>query len=497
MSAASANGGVPRHARVGIVGAGFSGIGMAARLRRDGIDDFFILERSDQVGGTWRDNTYPGCQCDIPSHLYSYSFAPNPEWSRMFAFQEEIQDYLLRVAAEEGVVPHVRFGHEVRGAAWDDDAKRWRLETSQGEFTSEVLCVAMGGLSEPALPDIPGLDDFGGTMFHSAEWNHDHDLTGERVAVIGTGASAVQIVPEIQPRVGTLSLFQRTPVWVMPNADRRMTEFERRLFRRLPAAQRGLRALIYALQEGTVMGTIFNRRLLELLQKIAERHLERQVPDPELRAKLTPSYTLGCKRITQSATYFPALTQPNAEVINEPIAKVTKTGIRTADGKLRKLDTIILATGFQVLNNPGFAALRGRDGRSLLETWDGSPRAYLGTTVPNFPNLFFLVGPNSAGGFNSIVFTSESHINYVTECLREMDRAEVATVEVKPDAFAAFNRETEERLADSVWNAGGCASWYLDENGRNCVWWPDFMWRLWQRTRRFDRGSYRAELAAA
>ena len=245
------------------------------------------------------------------------------------------------------------------------------------------------------------------------------------------------------------------------------------------------------------MGTIFHRSLLELFQKIAVRHLERHVPDPALRAKLTPSYTLGCKRITQSDTYFPALTQPNAEVVTDPIVKVTKTGIRTADGKLHKLDTIIPATGFQVLNNPGFAALRGRDGRSLLETWGGSPRAYLGTTVPNFPNLFFLVGPNSAGGFNSIVFTSESHINYVVECLRQMDRAGVSSVEVKPEVYESFNRETEQRLAESVWNAGGCASWYLDANGRNCVWWPDFMWRLWARTRRFDASSYRAELAAA
>ena len=497
MSAASTNGSHPPRARVAIVGAGFSGLGMAIRLKQDGIDDFFILERADELGGTWRDNTYPGCQCDIPSHMYSYSFAPNPDWSRMYAMQPEIRAYLERVADEHDVRPHIRFEHELLGAAWDDDDKRWRLETSQGPMSADVLVTALGGLSEPAQPDIPGLDDFGGTIFHSAQWAHDHDLSGERVAVIGTGASAVQLVPEIQPRVGRLSLFQRTAVWVLPSVDRPMTKFERQLFRRLPAAQRGLRGLIYLMLEGTVVGTIRNRHILELGQRIAERHLEKQVPDPELRAKLTPSYTLGCKRITASDTYFPALTQPNAEVVTDPIAEVTQNGIKTADGTLRELDTIILATGFQVLDNPGFAAIRGRDGRSLLETWEGSPRAYLGTTVPNFPNLFFLVGPNSAGGFNSIIFTSESHINYVAECLREMDRAGVAAVEVRPEAYENFNRETERRLSESVWNAGGCASWYLDENGRNCVWWPDFMWRLWQRTRRFDRGSYRAELTPA
>jgi cation diffusion facilitator CzcD-associated flavoprotein CzcO len=495
MATASANGHGPPHARVAIVGAGFSGIGMAARLLRDGVEDFFILERADELGGTWRDNTYPGCQCDIPSALYSFSFAPNPEWTRMFALQPEIRDYLHRVADEHGVVPHIRFGHELLGAAWDGEAKRWRLETSQGRMSADVLVGALGGLSEPSRPEIPGLDAFGGALFHSAEWDHDHDLGGERVAVIGTGASAVQLVPEIQPRVESLHLFQRTPVWVLPDADRPMSELERRLFRRLPAAQRGLRTLIYLFEEVTVLGTIFNRRILERFQRVAQWHLERQVPDPELRAKLTPAYTLGCKRITMSNTYFPALSQPNAAVVTEPIAEVVESGIKTADGELHELDTIILATGFRVLNNPGFAAIRGRDGRSLLETWDGSPRAYLGTTVPNFPNLFFIVGPNSAGGFNSIIFTSESHINYVAECLREMDRAGVATVEVRPDVFESFNRETEERLAESVWNAGGCASWYLDANGRNCVWWPDFMWRLWQRTRRFDRGSYRAELA--
>ncbi|HEX6944812.1 MAG TPA: NAD(P)/FAD-dependent oxidoreductase, partial [Casimicrobiaceae bacterium] len=426
-ASASRNGdGSATHARVAILGAGFSGIGMAARLLRDGMHDFFVIERADEVGGTWRDNTYPGCQCDIPSALYSFSWAPNPDWSRVYPLQEEIRDYLRRVAEESGVMPHIRFGHEGLGAEWDDDAKLWRLRTSRGELTANVLVTAMGGLSEPAPPDIPGLDRFEGTMFHSAEWDHDHDVAGERVAVIGTGASAIQIVPEIQPKVGSLTLFQRTPSWVMPDLDRPVTGIERRLFRALPFTQRAVRWLIYGLQETTVLGTIVDRRLSLVFERIARRHLRRQVPDPELRRKLRPDYVLGCKRITMSNSYYPALAQPNAEVVTEPIAEVTEKGIRTADGVERELDTIVLATGFQVFNNPGMAALRGRGGVSLLDAWNGSPRAYLGTAVAGFPNLFFLVGPNSAGGYNSIIFTSESHINYVAECIREMDRAGVA-----------------------------------------------------------------------
>ncbi len=496
MATASANGDRPsRHARIAIVGAGFSGIGMAIRLLEDGVRDFFVLERATELGGTWRDNTYPGCQCDIPSALYSFSFAPNPDWSRAYPLQSEIREYLHRVALERGVIPYIRCSHEVNGARWDDEAKLWRLETSAGELTANVLVAAMGGLTEPRAPEIPGLERFRGAMFHSARWDHAHDLDGERVAVIGTGASAVQLVPEIQPRVRSLHLFQRTPVWVMPDADRPVGERERRLYRRLPVVQRAVRGLIYLIMESTVLGTIVDRRISRIFEQVARRHLRRQVDDPELRAKLTPTYTLGCKRITMSNRYFPALAEPSSEVVTEPIVEVTESGIRTADGRERELDAIVLATGFKVFDNPGLAAVRGRDGRTLLEAWDGSPRAYLGTAVAGFPNLFFLVGPNSAGGYNSIIFSSESHINYVARCVREMERANVASVEVRPEVYDAFNRETDSRLAGSVWNAGGCASWYLDHNGRNYVWWPGFTFRLWRRTRRFDRGSYLADMA--
>jgi cation diffusion facilitator CzcD-associated flavoprotein CzcO len=389
-------------------------------------------------------------------------------------------------------MPHIRFGVEGLGAQWDDDARVWRLQTSEGEHTAKVLIGGMGGLTEPQLPDIEGLDSFEGTLFHSSRWDHDHDLEGERVAVIGTGASAIQFVPKIQPKVGQLKLFQRTPAWVLPDPDRKLGERERELYRSFPLAQRTMRALTYLSLEATVVGTIVDRRLIRLGEKIGRRHIASQVSDPELRAKLTPSYTLGCKRITLSNSYYRALTQPNAEVITEAITEIRANSLITADGEEHEVDTIILGTGFKVFDNPGMAMIHGRDGRSLLDHWQGSPRAYLGTAVPAFPNLFFIVGPNSAGGFNSIIFTSEAHINYVARCLKEMDRQGVDTVEVKPEVYDAFNRDTERRLATSVWNEGGCASWYLDENGRNGVWWPTFMARLWQRTRRFDAGNYRA-----
>ena len=483
------------HVHIAIGGAGFSGIGMAIRLKQSGIEDFVVLERAAELGGTWRDNTYPGCQCDIPSALYSYSFAPNPNWSRLYPLQEEIRDYLNRCARDFGVVPHIRFEHDVTGAAWDEDSRIWRLETSQGPLTADVLVAGMGGLTEPSLPEIPGLDGFEGTLFHSARWNHDHDLSGERVAVIGTGASAVQFVPRIQRHVGSLHVFQRTPSWVLPDPDRHVTEVERTLFERVPATQRLLRAGIYFAHEATVFGTIVNRKLSSSVEAIGRRHIRRQVADPVLRAKLTPNYTLGCKRITMSNTYYPALTAPTSEVVTEPIREVRGRSIVTADGRERELDTIILGTGFKVHDNPGFARVRGRGGRTLADAWQGSPRAYLGATIAGFPNLFLLVGPNSAGGYNSIIFTTEAHVNYALAGIKEMRKRRVQAVEVRPEVYEEFNRQTEERLRDSVWNQGGCASWYLDQNGRNGVWWPGFTWRLWQRTRRFDPSEYLLEPA--
>jgi cation diffusion facilitator CzcD-associated flavoprotein CzcO len=475
--------------RVAIVGSGFSGLGMAIRLRQAGIEDFVVLERAEDVGGTWRDNSYPGCACDVPSHLYSFSFAPNPEWTSTFSAQPEIWDYLRGCARRYGVMEHVRFGHEVRDAAWDEDAQRWCIETSQGALTAQALVLGTGPLSEPAIPDLPGLDGFEGTTFHSATWDHDHDFDGERVAVIGTGASAIQFVPQIQPRVGRLHVFQRTAPWIMPRPDRPLKGWERRLYRALPAAQLLMRAGIYWARESFVPG-FRHARVMRLAERLALRHLHHQVRDPELRRKLTPTYRMGCKRVLISNDYLPALGRENVEVVTEAIDEVRPRSIVTADGAEREVDTIIFGTGFHVTDMPAAERVRGRDGRTLAEHWAGSPQAHLGAMVAGYPNLFFLVGPNTGLGHNSIVFMIESQCNYVVSALRLMDERGAAELDVRPEAQAAYNARLQEQMRGTVWTSGGCASWYLDANGRNTTLWPSFTWPFRERTRRLDPAQY-------
>ena len=486
-----------RSADVVIVGAGFSGLAVAYRLKEAGFEDFVILERGDDVGGTWHYNTYPGCQCDVPSHLYSFSFAPNPEWSRTYSEQAEIKRYIRDTAERAGLVPHIRLGCEVTGAAWDDEACRWRVETTDGEYTGRVLVSGHGGLSEPALPDVPGLDGFEGTWFHSAQWNHHHDVRGERIAVVGTGASAIQIVPRLQPIVESLHLFQRTPAWVTPHRDRPITEAERTLYRRVPAAQKAVRSAVYWTRELLVPGLAFHPPLQKPIQKLALQHLKAQVRDPELREKLTPDFTIGCKRILPSNHFYPALTEPNAEVIASGVAEVRPRSIVAQDGTEREVDTIVFGTGFRVTDIPMAGMIRGRDGRSLDEHWQGSPRAYRGTTVPGFPNLFLMVGPNTGLGHTSIVHMAESQTAYVVDALRLMRERGVESVEPKPAAQQAWIDDVDAKLERSVWNTGGCASWYLDRTGRNSTLWPDFTWKYRLLMRRFDASSYVARAASS
>jgi cation diffusion facilitator CzcD-associated flavoprotein CzcO len=480
--------------RVAIVGAGFGGLGMAIRLKQEGIDDFTVLERAADLGGTWRDNSYPGCACDVPSHLYSFSFAPNPNWSHIFARQHEIWEYLNDCARRFRIAPHIRYGHEVAAAAWDDAAERWRIKTKAGPITARVLVSAAGPLSQPHVPELPGLDQFAGHAFHSAAWDHDYDLRDKRVAVVGTGASAIQFVPRIQPRVARLHLFQRTPPWVLARPEHRITEAEKTLLRNVPPVQRLLRSGIYWGAELGILGLAYDQRLVKPLEGLARRHLKAQVKDPALRAKLTPDYRLGCKRILGSYDYYPALTQPSTEVITEPIERVEENGIVTSDRKLRGLDAIIFGTGFHVTDNPMAAMVRGRNGKTLQDVWNGSPQAYLGMTVPGFPNGFLIVGPNTGLGNNSIVFMIEAQVRYVISALKAMDKHNLATIEVRPEAHAAFQDEVQQRMPGSVWTDGGCRSWYLDRTGRNSTLWPDFTWRYALRTRRFDLDSYRARL---
>lgn len=473
------------------MGAGFAGLGMAIRLKEEGIEDFVVCERDDDVGGTWWANTYPGCQCDIPSHLYSFSFAPNPDWSRTYPKQPELRDYLRRCAERFDVLDHVRLGCEVEAADWDEEAGVWRLQTAQGELAARTVVAAPGGLSEPSTPRLPGLESFGGTSFHTARWNHEHDLAGRRVAVIGTGASAIQVVPEIQPVVAHLDVFQRTPPWVVPHRDRPITDWERALYRRAPALQRAVRSGVYWMRELMVPGLVHRPQMLRVLEAVARRHLAEQVPDPELRAKLTPDYTIGCKRILPSNHWYPALTRPNVDVVTEGITDVRAEGIVTGDGALHEVDTIIWATGFYVTDIPIAHIVQGREGRKLAEVWEGSPHAYRGTAVAGFPNLFFLVGPNVGLGHNSIVFMIEAQLNYVVEALRTMRARGAASIEVRPEAQEEYNAKLQSRMGRTVWNSGGCSSWYIDAKGKNTTIWPDFTWRFWQSTRRFDPAAYR------
>ena len=477
--------------RVAIVGAGFSGVGMAIRLRELGERDFVVLERGDDLGGTWRDNRYPGCACDVPSHLYSYSFAPNPDWSSTFSGQAEIWAYLRACAQRGGVLEHVRLGHEVGEAAWDEASGRWQIDTSRGRFTAQVLVSAMGALSEPARPAIPGLEAFAGPVFHSAAWDHDHDLTGERVAVIGTGASAIQFVPQIQPRVGRMHVFQRSAPWILPRPDRPLHGLERRLYRRLPAAQRLMREGLYYAYEAKILPFV-HRRLSPLPTRMARRHLHKQVADPALRARLTPDYTIGCKRILISDDYYPALTRPNVELVTAPIAAIDDGAVVTADGTRRAVDTIILGTGFHVTDVAAAHRLRGREGRLLSDVWQGSPQAYLGTAIAGFPNLFMLVGPNTGLGHTSMLVMIEAQIAYVAECLAAMDDRGARALEVRPEVQAAYNADVQQRMENTVWTSG-CASWYLDDRGRNTTLWPGSTVGFRRALRRFEPADYAME----
>lgn len=480
------------HHRVVIIGAGFAGVGMAIRLLQDGERDFVVLEKANEVGGTWRDNTYPGCQCDVPSNLYSFSFAPNPNWSRDFAWQSEILAYIKGCADHYGVRPHMRFETEVVRASWDDALQRWRVETNRGTITADVLVSGHGGLSAPSVPDLPGLRNFRGQVFHSASFRHDEALEGKRVAVVGTGASAIQIVPSIQPRVGELTLFQRTAPWIVPRFDQPFSARKLWLFRTFPFLQKLDRLRIYLLRELLVIAMVFFPRWLKWIEFVARKHLENQVTDPELRRKLLPNYSIGCKRMLLSNDYYPALCQPNARVVTEAIREVTETGIVTRDGTFHEVDVIVMCTGFKVTDHPIVQRFHGRDGRTLAEQWANGASSYLGTSVAGFPNLFLMTGPYTAVGHTSIIYMLEAQFEYVLGALREMKERDVGAFDVREDALDRFVGEMDRKQAGSVWNSG-CKSWYLDASGRNTTVWPSFSFRFRARTRRFDRSAYRAD----
>jgi cyclohexanone monooxygenase len=473
-----------------IVGAGFAGLGTAIKLKEAGNDNFIILEKAGDVGGAWRENTYPGCACDVQSHLYSFSFEPNPKWSRMFAPQQEIWDYLRHCAQKYELLPHIRFNTEVTGARFDEFTGTWSVETNTGEkATSRFLVLGLGGLHRPAIPQLRGLNKFKGKTFHSAEWDHGYDLQGKRVAVVGTGASAIQFVPQIQPKVAELNVFQRTPPWVMPKPDRRVLAAEQFLFEKLPVTQKAARTSLYMQLESRAVAFTLTPAVMKVAQKVAEGHIRSKVKDPVLRNKLIPDYTMGCKRVLMSNDYYPALVQPNVNVISEGIREVTAHGVVTNDGVERKVDAIIFGTGFRVTDLLTPLHIHGRNGVDINDVWANGMEAYLGTTIAGFPNAFMLTGPNTGLGHNSMVFMIEAQIHYILEAMKTLKKKRAKFLDVKRGEQDAFNLKLQPKLEKAVWSSG-CKSWYLDANGKNTTAWPGFTFDFWRQTRRFNSAHY-------
>lgn len=476
---------------IAIVGAGFTGLGMAIRLAQAGITDYVVLERADDIGGTWRDNVYPGCAVDVRSHLYSYSFAPNPEWTQVYAGQEELWAYIKRVAGEHGVLDRLRLRTELRSGDWDGAAQRWRLQTSTGEIEARFVVSAMGPLSNPKVADLSGLATFEGHVFHSGRWDHSYDLAGKRVGVVGTGSSAAQFVPEIQPVVEHLTVFQRTPHWTFPRLNRRITGVERAAYRRFPALQKLVRFRQYWYHELMLGLSIQNPWLTETISRLVLRF---QVRDPELRARLTPDYRMGCKRIVITDAFLPALAAPNTTVVSAGIREVTPTGVVDTDGAAHRLDTLVLATGYEVM--PVADPLRGRDGVTLSQRWANGRSAHLGTAVHGLPNYFMLVGPNTATGHTSILLYAEPQIDYIIAGLRHAQRHGVGVLEVRQEAQERYTAEIQGRLHGKIWFTGGCDSWYLNDPNGSSVLWPGLTEEFKRVLRRFDHENYLMQRSA-
>lgn len=476
-----------------IVGTGFSGIAMGIALKQAGIHSFTIYEKADDIGGTWRDNTYPGAACDVGSYLYSYSFEPKPDWSRTFSPQQEIQQYLKHCADKYGVTEHIQFGCELTDAVFDEASGEWTVSIKKNgrkkKHQARAVILGNGALSTPQLPDIAGLKDFQGHMFHSARWDHSVDLKGKRIGVIGTGASAIQIIPQMQKIASRLSVFQRTPAWIMPKADRPMRALEQAAFKRVPALQTLYRDIIYWRNEAYATGFVVDPRIMKAGEFVANLYRRQQVKDPVLREKLTPRYTMGCKRTLLSNEYYPAMCSSNVDLVTTGIERITAKGVRTTDGVEHELDAIVLATGFMTTDYLSKLNLVGRDGRNQNEVMAEKPEHYKGITVRGFPNAFLLMGPNTGLGHNSMVFMIEAQVRYVRQCIEAIRNRGLKFIDVKDDVQHAYTQRIQDKLQTSVW-ASGCQSWYLDKNGRNVAAWPGFTWQYWLETRRVHLADF-------
>ena len=476
--------------RVVVVGAGFGGLGMAAELKRAGLEDFLVLDQADELGGTWRDNTYPGLACDVPSHLYSFSFRPG-RWSRRFPPREEILAYMHALADERGLRRHLRFGHGVASAEFDERRALWNLTlTGGGALQTRALVSAVGQLNRPRIPGIPGRDDFAGPSWHSARWDHGADLAGRRVAVIGTGASAIQFVPEVARTAAHVDVYQRSAPYVLPKSDRPYGEGEQRLYERFPAARKADRLRIFLYGELLTTGFVLSPKFLAGPMQMWRRQLRTQISDPALREKCVPDYVMGCKRVLFSNDWYPALDRPNVDLVTDPIERIAADGVITAGGALRPADAIVYGTGFHTLDFLAPMSVTGLGGQRLDEAWRDGARAYLGITVSGFPNFFMLYGPNTNLGGNSIIYMLEGQIGYVAGALRALAKERLDWLDVRPDVQDSFNSWVSAASRTSVWESG-CRSWYTTASGRNTNNWPDHTFLYRYRVRRFDLGRYR------
>jgi cation diffusion facilitator CzcD-associated flavoprotein CzcO len=476
---------------IAVVGGGFGGVAAVVMLRRAGFSDVTVFERGERIGGVWHHNTYPGAACDVPSHLYEFSFAPNPRWSRRYAPQAEIQAYLEDIVDREGVRGRIRTGVEVTSASWDSARATWVLETSDGAFEADVLLTACGQLSVPSVPAIEGLSDFAGPVFHTAEWRHDVPLDGRRVAMIGTGCSAIQAGPAIAPTVAQLDVYQRSPGWTFPRMDYAYKDRTKRLLERFPVLQRADRAGNFAFHElGAAAMTGRSPWLLPAFRAVGRWQIKKAIKDPELRRRVTPTDEIGCKRVMLTDEWYPTLTRENVALVSDRIERIVAGGVRTVDGTERPADVLVLATGFKTHGFVTPMQVRGRGGVSLAEHWNGIPRAYLGVSVPEFPNMFLIYGPNTNGGTGSVIYTIEAGVRHIIAALHSMQFSAAKTIEVTPEAADAFDRELRAALADTVWHTG-CTSWYVDENGNDPNQWP-WLWSAYRhRTAAIAPGSYR------
>lgn len=485
-----------RELSVLITGTGFSGLCVGIQLKKMGFHNFTIVEKSAKPGGTWRDNDYPGAACDVKSNLYSYSFEPNPHWSRQFSPQPEILAYTVHCIHKYGLDEHIVYNWEVKSATYDEKTATWEVvNQDKKKMKANVVVFGNGPLHIPSLPDIEGIEDFKGEIFHSSRWNHNFDLREKNVCVIGTGASAIQFVPEIQPLVKNLYLMQRTAPWVLPKPDGPFSTTQNVLFEKLPFIQDLDRNFIYYFNEGQALGMIHNDSILKLGEVLGKRHIKKHIKDPNLQKKLTPTYRLGCKRVLMSNNYYQALSKPNMDVVTDGITRFTKDSVITNDGKERKIDAIIMGTGFHVADSFQYFNVKGRGGAEMNKIFKEKPEAYYGATVHHFPNLFIMLGPNTGLGHNSMVYMIESQTNYIVDAIKKMQKDNIASFEVKEDVQSNFNKKIQKKLEGTIWMSG-CKSWYLSADGKNYTVWPDFTWKFREQTKHFHLKDYTLAKAA-